>query len=479
MKLQEYAQYDGLGLAELVRKKEITASELMSLAIEAVDKVNPKINAVIEIYEDAFEIAEQSTQIEGVFNGVPFLRKDIGAAESGRLQEMGSRLFKNYRPNYDSYLMEKFKTAGLAVFGRSTVPELGISGATETILQGITRNPWNLDRMAGGSSGGAAASVAAGVVPVAHASDGAGSIRIPAACCGLVGLNPSRGRITLGPNRQDAMFGMVREFVISRTVRDTAAMLDAVHGAGVGDPFVIVKPEQPYLEVMKTSPQNLRIAYTVKPWSRYSVEPEIVKAVEKVVSLCEDMGHHIVEDSPVFDNDKINRVAMNMFAVADMALAEQAEELGRSISPEYLEPGSLKMIEMASRLSLQEAVESFETMRHVRWSVGKFFEDYDLLITPSLSLLPQHHGVYTTKRDDLDPIAFWENDLKVFQYMSLFNVSGTPSISLPLCQSKDGLPIGVQFASGFGREDLLVQSAKEFEQVMPWDKRIPAVHVSH
>ena len=390
---------------------------------------------------------------------------------------MGSRIYKGYVPDHDSYLTSKFKEAGLVILGRTTVPELGIAGQTETILQGITRNPWNPDVMAGGSSGGAAASVAAGIVPVAHASDGGGSIRIPASCCGLVGLNPSRGRVSLGPDWQDIMFGLVREFVVSRTVRDTAAMLDAVQGAEVGDPFVIVQPERPYLEELDVPAEKLHIAYTARPWSRYPVDAEIVNAVEKVASVCREMGHVVEEASPAVDHKKVNKAVMDMFSLADTGLAEHAEAMGRAINSDYLEPVSLKMIERTKTLSLSEVMETFEVMRHTRLAVGQFFRNYDLLLTPTLSLLPQPHGLHSTKRDDLSVLEFWDNEDKLYQFLGLFNVTGTPSISLPLCHSESGLPIGVQFAARFGEEALLIRIAKSFEEAMPWANRRPHVHV--
>ncbi len=478
MNLIEYAQYDGLGLAQLVRARQVTPVELAELFIQSVDKVNPQINSVIEVYDDALDIAKGALNGKGPFVGVPFLRKDLGATEGGRLQELGSRLFKGYVPDKDSFLMARFKKAGLVTMGRSTVPELGISGQTETILQGITRNPWDLDRMAGGSSGGAAASVAAGIVPVAHASDGGGSIRIPASCCGLVGLNPSRGRISAGPDRQDPMFGLAREFVVSRSVRDTTAMLDAVHGAGVGDPFIIAKPERPYMDEMQAPTGKFRIAFTTEPWALYPVDPEIVKAVENVVSVCKDMGHIVENASPALDYVKVNTVVMNMFGMANVGIAKFAETMGREISLDYLEPATLKMIEHAKNLTLAEVMASFEVMRETRVIVGQFFEDHDLLLTPSLSLLPQPHGLFSTKRDDLGPEEFWENDFRIFQYMALFNVTGTPSISLPLCQSESSLPIGVQFAAGFGDEATLIRIAGAFETAMPWTDRKPPIHVS-
>ena len=477
MNLSEYAQYDGLGLAEIIRDREITPTEVAELFIKAVAKMNPQINSVIEVYDDALDIAKKALPGSGPFAGVPFMRKDLGASEGGRLQELGSRLFKGYIPEKDTFLMTRFKKAGLLTLGRSTVPELGISGQTETILQGITRNPWDLDRMAGGSSGGAAASVAAGIVPVAHASDGGGSIRIPASCCGLVGLNPSRGRISGGPDRQDSMFGLAREFIVSRSVRDTAAMLDAVHGAEVGDPFIIVQPIRSYFEELKTPAEKLRIAFTTDAWAPYPVDPEIQQAVEKVTAVCEEMGHSVESDSPKVNFEKVNSVVMNVFGLADAGLAKIAESMGRELSLDYLEPGTLKMIERAKELTIAEAMDSFEVMRQVRYIVGLFFRKYDLLITPSMSLLPQPHGIFSTKRDDLEPHEFWENDFRIFQHMGLFNVAGTPSVSLPLGQSKSGLPIGVQFAAPFGDEAALIRIAAAFEETIPWKDRIPPVHV--
>ncbi len=478
MNLTEYAQYDGLGLAAMIRRGDITPTEAAELFMAAVKKVNPQINSVIEVYDDALDIAKSALNGQGPFAGIPFLRKDLGSTEAGRLQELGSRLFKGYVPDHDSYLMRRFKKAGLITLGRTTVPELGISGQTETILQGITRNPWNLDCMAGGSSGGAAASVAAGIVPVAHASDGGGSIRIPASCCGLVGLNPSRGRISGGPDRQDSMFGLGREFVVSRSVRDTAAMLDAVHGAEAGDPFIIVKPERPYMEELQPPAGNLRIAFTTDAWAPYPVDAEIKKTVEKAASVCQAMGHSVQADSPQLDFIKVNTVLMNIFGLSDVGLAKVAEDLGKELSLDYLEPGTLKMIVRARNLTLAEGLNSFEVMRQTRFMVGQFFDKYDLLITPSLSLLPQPHGEFSTKRKDLTPHEFWQNDFRIFQHMGLFSVTGTPSISLPLGQSQSGLPIGVQFAAPFGDEAALIRIAAAFEEAMPWADRLPPVHVS-
>jgi amidase len=255
-------------------------------------------------------------------------------------------------------------------------------------------------------------------------------------------------------------------------------MLDAVHGAAAGDPFVIVQPEQPYIKELGAPCGKLRIAYTTDPWAPYPLDPEVVSAVHRVASVCEEMGHVVEEAAPKLDFKKVNTVVMNIFGLADANISKVAETMGRKINSDYLEPGTLKLIEYANRLTLKEIMESFEVMRQTRLVAGRFFQNFDLLLTPSLSILPQHHGLFSTKRDDLDPHEFWENDFRIFQYMGLFNVTGTPSISLPLCQSAPNLPIGVQFAAGFGGEATLIRISGAFENAMPWADRIPPIHVS-
>jgi len=260
MNLSEYSKYDATELAILVRMKKTAVKELGTLFLEAVEKINPQINAVIETYPDRVNELDENTFPKGSFFGVPFLMKDYGATEKGKKQEMASRLTQGYVADKDSFLTLRFKESGLIILGRSTTPELALAGTTESILTGKTRNPWNLSRMTGGSSGGACAAVAAGVVPIAHASDAAGSIRIPGSACGLVGLKPSRGRVTQGPDVAESPPGVFQEFVVSRTVRDTAAMFDAVFKPAAGDPFVILQPSRPYVEELSAPVENLNIA---------------------------------------------------------------------------------------------------------------------------------------------------------------------------------------------------------------------------
>ncbi len=272
------------------------------------------------------------------------------------------------------------------------------------------------------------------------------------------------------------MFGLAREFVVSRTVRDTAAMLDAVHGAEAGDPFIIERPRRPYMQELKAPREKLRIAFTAEAWAPYPLDPEVVKAVEKVALVCEEMGHQVEAASPNLDFEQVNTAVMTGFGLADVGIMASAKAMGREINSDYLEPCTLKMIEQARNLELSEIMRFFEVMRHTRLIVGRFFQRFDVLLLPSLSLLPQPHGLFSTKRDDLELHEFWENDFRIFQHMGLFNVTGTPSISLPLGQSETGLPIGVQFAAGFGEEAKLLRIASAFEDAMPWRDRVPPMH---
>src|SRR5262245_12856002 len=308
MNLAEYARYDGLGLAELVRTGQVSARALGQLFLAAVDKVNSLINAVIETYPERVESLDRDVVPQGLFVGVPFLLKDIGSGEAGVRQEMGSRLMRGFVAPVDGYLTQHFRAAGLAILGHTATPEFALSASTESLLSGATRNPWNPQLSAGGSSGGAPASVAAGIVPIGHASDGAGSIRIPASACGLVGLKPSRGRVSSGPDAAESLAGMAQEFVVCRTVRDAAAMLDVVARPMVGDPFVIVQPPLSYLRQLGAPLGRLRIAWTARSWQPGTpVDPAVVYCIEQVARQCEALGHILIEDSPSFEYETFLR----------------------------------------------------------------------------------------------------------------------------------------------------------------------------
>ncbi|MER8396447.1 amidase family protein, partial [Mesorhizobium sp. M1340] len=370
MKLHEYASHDATGLAELVRRREVTAAELIRLAREAHDQINPTINAVIEFYEDAGSVPGSDT---GPFAGVPFLRKDIGASEAGRLQEQGSRLFKGFRSTVESYFMQRARAGGLRIVGRTTTPEFGIGMArmSESLANGITRNPWQLDRTSGGSSSGSAAAVAAGIVPIASASDGLGSTRTPAAFCGLVGLNPSRGRISGGPDQQDSSHGLSRTFVVCRSVRDMAAALDVFSGAYTGDPFVIAPPERPYVEELDRPTGRLRIGLATSPWGERKLEPEIRAAVEQTAKCLETMGHLVEEMSPPFVLADMKRVEIGFFNLWAGWLDDAARTVGRTADEQTVDPINLEFYRAAQQMPLSYAREVFEAMRKVRADVGE------------------------------------------------------------------------------------------------------------
>ena len=478
MKLTEYAQYDGLGLAELIRKKEVTVKEVLNLSLEGVHKINPKINALIETYDDRIEKAEKLLRPEAPFCGLPFFLKDLGATESGKHQEMGSRLAKGYIADKDSFLTRRFKDAGVIILGRTTTPEFGMTFTTESILTGATRNPWDLDRTTGGSSGGAAAVVAAGILPISYANDGGGSIRVPAACCGVIGLKPSRGRVTTGPDFDELIFGVAQEFVVSRTARDTAAMLDAVSIPAVGDPFIIVQPRESYYKGLSSPLGQLRIGFTTETWTGDEVDTEIADKVSAIARECEKMGHIVKQAMPSFDYEPFFK-AQNILWDASLGISCDglAEKMGRNINTDSLEPVDFDEYKRSKRLSISDLLNALTTLNRARRQVGQFFETYDLLLTPTTAQLPVPLGTIHLNQK----ISIEEYEKTAFYWVpftNLFNITGQPAISLPLGQSKDNLPIGMQFVARFGKEDVLLKVARAFEEVLPWFDRRPPVHVS-
>jgi amidase len=480
MNLTEYVRYDGLALAELVKRREVTAKELGRCMLAAVEMVNPQINAVIQAYADRIEAMSDDDIPEGSFAGVPFLLKDIGSGEKGAVQEGGSRLWQGRILQQEAFLIERFRAAGLTLLGRTTTPEMALSSSTESVLSGATRNPWNPATRAGGSSGGAAASVAAGIVPIAHASDGAGSIRIPAALCGLVGLKPSRGRVSLGPEEGESLMGMSVEFALSRTVRDTAALLDIAAPPAPGDPFIILQPQRPYLQEVGLPTGKLRIAWTRTSWQPgTALHPEIVTALERVVIQLEAMGHELTEVGTLYDYEAfVNAVWVGWAWGFDLFLDKTAAELGRKVNGDSLEPVTLSLYQMAKRLTAAEVVRAEATYNAIRRQVGHFFEGYDLLLTPTVAQLGDPIGKYSQNVNDVDFIGFFRRCDQSDMYLPLANLTGQPALSLPLVHSASGLPIGMQFVAHFGREDLLLRLASALEETLPWRERLPLVHVS-
>ncbi|RWL14142.1 MAG: amidase [Mesorhizobium sp.] len=472
MKLQEYAAYDATELAELVRGRDVTAVELIRLAREAHDRINPTINAVIELYDDAESVPGSD---DGPFAGVPFLRKDISSTEAGRLYECGSRLYRGYRPTVDSYFVERARAGGLRLIGRTTTTELGVSGLSETVMCGITRNPWNLDRTAGGSSSGSGAAVAAGIVPMASASDGGGSTRIPASYCGLVGLNPSRGRISGGPNGQDPGHGMSRRFVLCRTIRDAAAALDVLSGSYPGDPFLIPQPKRAYVEELSQPAGRLKVGVALSSWAEVKLDPEIRDRVAETAKALEEMGHVVEEIGPPFSASEYRELITGSYYVGYSRLEAQARALGRKLDQTTLELLNLVIYEKAKTLPLSYAEKVFELMRKIRFDVGSAVQAYDLLLTPTMAHTALPHDTYSMNLGSMPADKLLTFDAAICQYIGVFSATGQPSISLPLFDSADGLPIGIQIVGRFADEATVLRVARDLEQAIPWASRRPPV----
>ncbi|MFJ7305897.1 amidase [Streptomyces sp. NPDC099088] len=469
MELHEYAEYDAIGLRDLMREGEVTTSEVELAARRALDVANATLNGLaLPVFDETLAYAP-----DGPLGGVPFLIKDAGPVAEGVPFFCGSRSLPGFPAAHDTDLMRRFRAAGLATLGLTTVPEMMISFSTESVKYGPTRNPWGLRHGVGGSSGGAAALVAAGAVPLAHANDGAGSIRIPASCCGLVGLKPSRGRTPVGPDIDEVLFGMHSEFALGRTVRDVAHLLDAVHGAGVGDKYTAPPPVRPYAHEVATDPGSLRVAVTTDAWSGSAVDAEVAGAAVTAGQMLESLGHVVSAASPRVDwESAANRMATGMIGVAMPWLMAP-----RPPHPDKLEAVSRQVLEEARRLSAMDLMLALGAQNGLSRSVGAFFTDFDLLVTPTLGRLPAPHGTLDYD-NSAHTVGSWIDSLTEYgPFTALFNITGQPAISLPLAQSSTGLPIGVQIVAGYGREDILIQIASQLEQSMPWKARRPAIFV--
>ena len=475
MNLTEYASYDGLGLADLVRRKEVTPRELCHLALQAIEKLNPHVNAVIETFPDR---ADSTPASDGPFAGVPFLVKDF-PIEAGVQAEMGSQLAAGFTPARDSELMLRFRKAGLINLGRTTTSEFGLAALTVSRHTGATRNPWDPSRSPAGSSGGSAAAIAAGIVPLANGGDGGGSIRNPASFCGLVGLKPTRGRISLGPDTGDPYSGMVVGFVLTRTVRDCAAALDAVEGPGVGDPFEIPRPPSPYLAEVAQPAGRLRIAFTAAAWSDLPVDVEVSDAVSTTARLLEQMGHTVIADAPAFDYGAFLAAQIDLWCGHTAAFIDAiAQAVGRVPTEQNLQATTWATYVAGKALPATHLVAAEEHYNLVTRQVAQFLAGYDILLTPTNTCLPLPLDAH-----DLDAPGATVQDLfdhlaPIETFTALFNGTGHPAVSLPLHVSRSGLPIGLQFVAGFGQEATLFRLAAALEQAQPWSGRRPEIHLS-
>lgn len=467
---------DAWELAGSVRRGEVRPIDLVEEAVDRIEAGNDRLNAVVtRTYNRARERATET--LEGPFAGVPFLLKDIIAADEGVRMTYGSRLLEDYVPDHDSYLVEKYRDAGLIVLGKTNAPEFGLTPTTEPELFGPCRNPWDPDRTTGGSSGGAAAAVASGMVPMAHGNDGGGSLRIPAACCGVFGMKPSRARVSLGPDYGDLMNGLVIEHALTRSVRDSAALLDATRGAEAGDPYRVPEPETPYREVVGEDPGSLDVGLVLESPMDAGLNPECRRAAEEAAELCEELGHTVEERSLDLPTEMMKEAFLTVWAAGAAASVEGAAfETGREASPEDLEPLTGALHEMGKDFSASDYLMSVTLLQRISRDLQRqYFGDYDVVLTPTLAKPPVEIG--KLKPDPERPLEGFEEASEFSPFTPIFNITGQPAMSVPLHWTDEELPIGTQFAAGFGREDVLFRLAAQLEEAAPWTDRLPPINV--
>jgi amidase len=472
MKAEEFASYDGLGLAALVATGAVSAAELLDAAIARIEAGNGAINAVVLRLYDQARAAIAAGLPEGPFTGVPYLLKDLGAHYAGAVTSLGSALFKDFVVDHDSEITHRLKRAGLVILGKTNTPELGLAPSTEPRLFGPTRNPWRLDHSAGGSSGGSAAAVAAGMVPMAHATDGGGSIRIPASCCGLFGLKPTRARNPMGPDAGEGWGGASVGHAVTRTVRDSAALLDATSGPDLGDPYWAPPPARPFLDEVGRDPGRLRVAVTTRPWNGQPVDPECAEAAMAAARLCERLGHHVEEASPAVDAVALGRATLIIIgANLRAAIETRAAALGREPVAADVERITWKRALDGQTARAADYATAIGVMHRTGRLVAPFFTRYDVLLTPTMCRPPLPLGVLDLMTDD--EAGYTQAVLGAIAFTSLFNACGNPAVSVPLGWARGGLPIGVQFAAGFGEEATLFRLGAQIEAAEPWAHRRP------
>lgn len=471
---EELSFMDATALAELVKNKEIQPIELVETVIDRIEKVNPQINAVVTpMYEEARRTAK-SPLPDGPFTGVPFLLKDLMAAYKGTPISFGTKNLQKFIPDHDSELVSRYKKAGFIVVGKTNTPELGLLPTTEPRLFGPCRNPWNLALTTGGSSGGSAAAVASGMVPAAHGNDGGGSIRIPASCCGVFGLKPTRGRNPLGPDFGDVMSGLVAEHVLTRSVRDSAAILDTTMGYAAGDPYCAPQPLRPFRHEVGEKTGRLRIAFMSQPPKGPALSGDCLTAFMDAVGLCSDLGHELIEAKPTLNADILARAFTAIWAAGCASTINGiAHATGKKPSSDQYEAITWALYEMAKKISGSDYLFAVQTIQRMSRDVARFFLDYDILMTPTLGEPPVALGTFDSSPDD--PLKGWRRSALFVPFTPVCNATGQPAMSVPLHWSDDGLPIGTHFIGRFGDEATLFRLAAQLEAARPWKDRKPPV----
>ncbi|MEK9541635.1 MAG: amidase [Gammaproteobacteria bacterium] len=465
MNNSEYFSYDALGLAELVRTKQISSIELLEVAIALTEKLDSKLNAVpIKHFELARENLKNNTD-SGIFNGVPFLLKDLNNYLKGTVTSGGSRVLENITADHTSELVKRTLDSGLNIFGKTNSPELGLTVTTEPVLYGPTRNPWDLDRSSGGSSGGASSAVAAGIIPMAQASDGGGSIRIPASCCGLFGLKPTRARTPLGPASLEGWGGQSIFHCVSVSVRDSAALLDVTSGPEKGAPYRSAYQEKSFLEQINIEPGNLKIGYLED--SSISVDEDVKEVMNSTIDLCQKLGHSVESTKINFSSEEISLAIITIISSnVSYAVKSQSDQTGREVSNEYFENVTLQMAENGNNFSASDYVNAIKINHRLGQELEKMFDQYDVLLSPVLASPPVKIGTIDMNTNDMK--TYVERLTKYSPFTGIFNQSGQPSMSVPLFRTKDNLPVGSMFSAAFGNENLLFSLAGQLEQAQPW-----------
>jgi len=470
----DFEHYDALGLAELVQLGKVTPAELLDAAIERVEARNPRVNAVVMRLYDYGRQAIADGLPDGPFRGLPFLMKDLTASIAGVPMTRGSRFFSDAPPpDADSEHVRRLKRAGLVIFGRTNTCELGLSLTCEPRLYGPTKNPWDPTRISGGSSGGAAAAVGARMVPMAHATDGFGSIRAPAACCGLVGLKPTRARNTMAPYLGEGLGGLSAEHAVTLTVRDSAALLDATAGSAPGDPYAAPAPTRPYLQEIGAGREAIRIAYTSQAPNGAKVEAESLRVLAETASLCADLGHRVEEADPEIDRAAVVPAFMTIVAANTVVNLASHPTAGRPPRSDEVETVTWGTAERGERVSGADYVRATQTAHRLGRAMAAFHERWDVLLTPGLATPPPKLGWLDMMMDDVD--EYWRRVFAFSPFTVWFNLTGQPAIVLPISRSGDGLPVAVQLVARGGDEGTLFRLASQLEAARPWVDRKPAV----
>lgn len=488
----DYTKHDALGLAELVRKKQVTPRDLVDSALDRIDKLNPKINAVIHRFDELAR-STAATALTGPFAGVPFLAKDLVSAWAGVPMESGSRLARGYVPKQDSEITKRYRAAGVVLVGKTNTPELGLVPTTEPEAFGPTRNPWDPTRTSGGSSGGAGAAVAAGLVPMGGGGDGGGSIRIPASACGVYGFKPSRGRTPCGPENGDNWQGFVVEHVLTRSVRDSAAMLDAITGSDPGELYFAPPHSKPFLQEVGAKPGKLRIAFTTRALLAADVHPDCVAAVKDAAKLLAELGHDVVEEHPAMDANQFSFDFVTMLVGETAATVKELQDtVGKRAQRGDLEAATAALALLGDAVSATDMALSVRRLKRLGRTLQPFFGRYDLFVTPTLAKPPVELGTLLPKGGEktflqiiaalgagrvLEKVGALEQTAKkawgFVPFAAPFNVTGQPAASVPLFWNAAGLPVGVQLVGRLFDDATVLRVSAQLEAARPWANRRP------